>query len=285
MNDFISSFQTLKVNVIVKSKILVVEFNRPKSFNAMNEILFEEIRKLFENIRTISNEVDIRVIIVKGAGKHFTSGLDLKSEFAANLAMVNTQDIDVGRKAYLIYNAIKNFQNCLNPIEKCHIPVIAAVHGYCLGGGVNLIPCCDITYCTKDALFSVKETTIGMVADIGALQRITKNNGNVTLLKKLSFTGEFFSAETAEKLGIVNEVVEDQRALEKKVFEVAEKIAERSPLVNWGIKRVINFSRENPINESLEYVATLNGAFLQSSDVDESVKAVITKSKAILPKL
>jgi len=124
-----------------------------------------------------------------------------------------------------------------------------------------------------------------MVSDIGALQRITKNNGNVGLLKKLSLTGEMFGWETALKLGVVVDVAEDEVDLEKKVFALAEQIAEKSPMVNWGIKRIINFSRDNPINESLDMVATMNSAFLQAREVEDSVKAVLTKTKAIYPKL
>ena len=284
-SNFLSSFKTLKVSVVDNSKILLVEINRQKSLNAMNGEVFQDLNDLFSNISKITNEVDIRVVILQGAGRNFSSGLDLKSDIAMNLATYKDYELDTGRKAYILYNSITKLQNCFTAIEKCHLPVIASIRGYCFGAGINLITCCDFAICSKNALFSVKEATIGLVADIGFFQRAIKNNGNIGLIKKLSFTGENFGWELALKMGIVVEVAEDEKDLDAKVLSLAGKIAEMSPVVNWGIKRIINFSRENSINDSLDMIATMNSALIQGNEVESSVKAVLTKTKAIYPKL
>jgi len=153
-NNLLTSFKTLSVTI--KNKILVVEFNRTKSLNSMNEEVFQNLFDLFSNMTKLTKDEDIRVIIIRGQGKHFTSGLDLKSDFAMSLASLNDPEstLDVGRKAFYIYNSVHKLQDCLTAIEKCHIPVIASVHGYCLGAGINLIPCCDIAICAKCIIFS-----------------------------------------------------------------------------------------------------------------------------------
>ena len=144
---------------------------------------------------------------------------------------------------------------------------------------------CDYTICSKDSVFSIKETAIGRVANLGLFQRIIKNGGNVGILKKYSYSGENFGWNDALKLGIVGEVAGNSKDLEEKTFSLAEKLGSMSPLVSRGIKKIIHFSRDNSINTSLEMIATMNEALLQSKDVESSVRAVLTKSKAIYPKL
>jgi enoyl-CoA hydratase/carnithine racemase len=285
-DDFIKSFKTLEIKVLQEQKILSVTLNRPKSLNALNETMFLELHKLFTKIYEISKAYDIRVVILSGNGKSFCAGLDLKSEIALNILQAKSNtEIDIGRKAFILYHELKKLQNSLTALENCHLPIIAAVHGHCLGGAMSLLSCCDIVISTKNAQFSIREVDIGLTADIGLLQRIGKQIGNINIAKKLSFTGENFNGEEAKMYGFVQEIAENEKVLQEKAFALAEKLCSKSPLVLWGIKRTINYSRDNTVDNSLEHIAAMNSAFIQADDISESIKAVLGKKKAMYPKL
>jgi enoyl-CoA hydratase/carnithine racemase len=283
--QFVESFQTLKIEIIKSKKILHVQLNRPKQLNALNETIFLEIGKLFTNLKIVTDKEDIRVIIFSGNGKAFSSGLDLTGEIPETIIQLKNEDRDIGRKAFTMYNLVSKLQEGISAMENCHIPIIGAIHGYCLGGALSLLVCTDIKLATKDSKFSIKEIDIGLTADLGFLQRIVKQTGKEGLIKKYSYTGEIFSGEDAFKLGFVEELLDDQEALLKRSFELAEKIAEKSPLVLWGLKRTINFARDNSVKNSLDMVATLNSALLLSEDIPTSIQAFMSKTKAMFPKL
>jgi enoyl-CoA hydratase/carnithine racemase len=252
----------------------------------MNEIMFEEFIRFFTNLHLIMKVADIRVIVLTGNGASFCSGLDLKSKIATNIVSVNSiTDIDIGRKAYLSYNMIKRLQESLTLFEECPVPVIAGVHGHVYGGALNILACVDYRFATKDAKLTIKEVDIGLTADLGILQRLAKQIGKEGVVKRLAFTGEVISGEKAAWYGIVDEVCEDQKGMMKDLFELAEVIATKSPLVLWGIKRSINFARDNSLRTSLDMVATMNSALIQSDDLGESIKAILEKRKTMYPKL
>ncbi len=215
MNDnvksYLTSFSTLKLTLYEDKKILLIELNRPKKLNTFNLQLFEDLNNAFKNIKTLTSEVDVRVIILRGSGKHFSAGLDLSTDMLSEKG----DSTDVGRVAFMRYNKIVKGQEIFSLLEQCHIPIIASVSGYCLGAGINLIPCCDYAICSKDTVFSIREAAIGIVPDLGVLQRLVKNGGNVGLIKKYSLTGEFFKWETALKMRVVYDVAEDAVFLEK----------------------------------------------------------------------
>jgi len=284
--NFIKSFQTLKIEILKEKKILHVQLNRPDRLNALNDTLFTEIHKLFSNMHLITTSEDIRVIVISGNGKAFTSGLDLNSNIAQNILTIKSNtEIDSGRKAFFLYMEIKKLQDSLTAIESCHLPTIAAIHGFCLGGGVSLLGCIDIKIAHKNAKFSIKEVDIGLTADLGALQRLVKQTGKEGLIKKYSLTGEIFTAEDALKAGIIEEVVEKEEDALKTAFSLGERIAEKSPVVTWGVKRMINYSRDNSVASSLDMVATLNSALIQSDDIVETLQNILLKKKAAYPKL
>ena len=284
--NFISSFTTIKIDLIKEKKVLHVKLNRPEQLNALNEILFSELATLFLNIEIITKQEDIRVVILSGNGKSFSSGLDLTSDIPESIISIkNDTEKDIGRKAFQLYNMLKKLQDGLTALENCNLPIISAIHGYCLGGSLSILVCTDIRIATKDAKFSIKEIDIGLTADLGVLQRIVKQTGREGLIKKYSYTGEIFNGEDAFKFGIVDEVVANKEELMKRSFELAEKIAEKSPLVIWGTKRMINFARDNSVKTSLDMVATLNSALLLTDDISGSIQSFLTKSKAMYPKL
>ena len=278
--DFLSSLTVLKTSII--NKTLVVEINRPKQLNAMNEAVFEELGLLFGSVESVLiSELDLRVIVLTGCGSNFTAGLDLKSEI---IEQIFSKSGDTGRNGFKIYNLIKKLQSNLSAIENNPLPVICAIQGYCLGGGTSIITCGDIRLCTKDAKFSIKEVDIGLTADIGVLQRITKQTGNEGYIKLVSLTGEIFTGEKAKELGLVQGVYESGEQLMKEAMKLADKISEKSPIVIWGIKKTLNFARDNKVETSLDMIRLLNSALIQTEDIPIAVTAVLQKQKPIFPK-
>jgi enoyl-CoA hydratase/carnithine racemase len=282
---FLQSLTTLKVELLPKEKVLKVSLNRPKQLNALDEVIFEEIGILFSNIHYLLHIFDFRVILLTGVGKNFSSGLDLKTKFTERLATKKAiKDIDSARKGFITYNKLKQWQNSLTAIENNPLPVVAAVKGYCLGGAMSILSCVDVRLTTKNAKYSIKEVDMALTADIGVLQRLGKQVGRDGIVKKLAFTGELFSGEEAYKYGVVDELYNSEEEMDKAALNLCIKISEKSPIVLWGIKRTINFARDNNIQTSLDHVATLNTALVQTDDMGEAIKSILSKTKPNYPK-
>lgn len=286
IDGYIKSFKALKITILAEKHILIVSINRIKELNALNEEVFSEIGSIFSNVYKIVEKIDIRVVVLKGEGKAFTSGLDLKSKIPQTLVEIKSKDdIDIARKAYSFYSFIKKLQETLTAIENCPLPVIASIHGYCLGGGASIISFCDIRLAEKNAIFSIKEVDIGLTADLGFIQKIIKQTGKEGLMRKLTYTGERFLGDKALKYNIIDECYENKDELEIETMKLAEEMAAKSPVVLWGIKRMFNFSRENTLSASLDMVATMNSGLLQGDDMTSSIMGFLTKKKVNFPKL
>jgi enoyl-CoA hydratase len=259
--------------------IAEVVLNRPEKLNAMPFELFYEIRNAFERIEA---DDAIRVAIVWAEGRMFTAGLDLTAAMGPFLGTAdggNGAKASLARKNLRLYRTIKELQDCFTAIERCRKPSIAAVHGKCIGGGVDLITACDMRLCTADASFSIYETKIAIVADVGTLQRITPIVGK-GVAREMAFTGKFIGAERAERCGLVNQVFADKNALLAGARSLAEEIAANSPLAVQGTKSVLNYSDEHSTDEGLEYVAQWNSSFFQSNDIVEALNAFAEKRPA-----
>ena len=279
--EFINSFKDLAVSV--KDKILVVELNRPKSLNAISDLMFQEFKILFKELpNKILKHLDIRCVILKGKNGNFSSGLDLKSEIVMNFG--GNEDMDIGRKAFWFKNMVDELQLCLSSIEMNPLPVISCIDGFCLGGATSIISCCDMRFCTLDTKFSIREIEIGLTADIGVLQRFGKQIGNDSLFRQYCYTGEIFNGKQALEFGLVNKVFNNTKEMEDHVYALASTICEKSPIVLYGIKKVLNFSRDNNVNASLEMVGLLNSAMAQSQDIITAVTATLKKEKKVFPK-
>jgi len=222
-------------------------------------------KKCFE---VLAEDLDCRAIVLAAAGKHFTTGLDL-SEIGFLLSL----GTDVGRNAFHLNTVIRQFQESFTAIEKCPKPVIAAVHSSCIGGGIDLITACDIRYCSDDANFSIKEIDIGIVADVGTLQRLPKVIGNESLLRELAFTGRAFSSQEAKEFGLVSRVFKDKDVLLAESIKLATEIAEKSPLAVAGTKMNLNYARDHSVEDGLNYVAAWNMSMLQTHDLKEVMRA------------
>jgi len=265
-------FETLKVTS-PDQYIYHVEINRPEKLNAMNPAFWREMRECFYQI---AEDSDCRVVMLSGAGKGFSSGLDFQE--LGGLSGMMDDSIDVARKAYMIKKIITEYQESFTAIEKCPKVVFAAVHNFCVGGGINLITACDIRYCTTDAFFQIKEVDLGIAADVGVLQRMPKVVGNDSLVRELAFTGRKIFAGEAEKIGLVSRVFPDKESMQAAVLDTAKLIAGKSPVAVQGTKVNLNYSRSYPTDQALHFMAHYNMCMLQSEDVMKSIMALMDKS-------
>ena len=239
---------------------------RPERRNAMDMAFFKE---LADHFQCIDEDPAVRVVVIRAEGKSFTAGLDLKE--AATMLIGNGVD---DRERLRI--RILELQESNNAIERCRKPVIAAVHGHCLGGGVDLLSACDMRLASADALFSIRETRIGMIADLGTLQRLPHIIGQ-GWFRELALTGRDFTADEALQMGFVTRVCENREALIEAAGDLAKEIAGLAPLTVQGVKEVINYSRDNGVYSGLTYVAQKNAAALPSEDLMEAVDAFMQK--------
>uniref|UniRef100_A0A1L8EGY6 Delta(3,5)-Delta(2,4)-dienoyl-CoA isomerase, mitochondrial n=1 Tax=Haematobia irritans TaxID=7368 RepID=A0A1L8EGY6_HAEIR len=275
-----AEYKTLSIT-IPKPFVAYVELNRPKRYNAINKQMWIEIKQAFENLST---NPECRAIVISGAGKHFTSGIDLTDmiQLGQELAEID----DVARKGYYLEPIIKLYQDSMSSLEKCPKPVIAAVQSACIGAGIDLITAADIRYCTQDAFFSVKEVEIGMAADVGTLQRLPKVIGSQSLVRELCYTGRRFESSEALSSGLVSKVFPDKDALLNAALELAENIAQKSPIAVQATKQNIVYSLSRPNQEGLDHIREMNKLYLQSEDFAQAAAAQLTKGeKPVFSKL
>jgi enoyl-CoA hydratase len=246
--------------------VAVVTLNRPDKANAMEEAMWHELR---EAMRHADGEDAIRVVVLRGAGRHFTAGIDLA--MLEGLAG-RIRDEDGARGREKLRRLILDLQDTLTAIERCRKPVIAAVHGACYGGGVDLVTACDMRYCSADARFSVKEIDVGMTADVGTLQRLPRLVGE-GMARELAYTGRVVEGAEAQAIRLVNRCFDTPEALHEGAMAIAGTIAAKSPLAIRGCKEMISYARDHSLADGLNYVATWNAAMLLSADLQETAAA------------
>ncbi len=255
----------------VENHVALVRINRPGKANAMCREVWTELRATFD---WIDSTPEVRVAVLTGNGAHFTSGIDLA--MLAGVADEVDDDCE-GRKREKLRRTILDLQESLTSLERCRKPVIAAINGACIGGGMDLICCADMRYCTAGAYFSIKEIDMGMTADVGTLQRLPKLIGD-GMVRELAYTGRKFTADEARAIGLVNRVFETPQALLAGVMEIATDIAAKSPLAIRGTKEMIVYARDHSVADSLNYIATWNAAMLMSTDLQEAMMAGMQKT-------
>ena len=242
--------------------------NRADKLNAMNPAFWNELPGV---MRELDADPGVRAIVIAGKGKSFTVGLDIK---AMSGTLFGEQE-----SRFALLDEIARLQRSISAVAECTKPVIAAVHGWCLGGGIDLITACDVRYASKDAIFSIRETKIAIVADVGTLQRLPAivGKGHVA---ELAYSGEDINAERAAEIHLVNRVYADADTTLAAARDLAERIAENSPLAVQGTKRVLRYCEGKTVEDGLDYVATWNAAFLKSDDLMEAMSAFLEKRKA-----
>jgi enoyl-CoA hydratase len=258
-------FDTLLLSL--DGTVLNLALNRPDKANAMNAPLWRELQAAFD---WADAEPRVRVVVLSGNGRHFCAGLDL-SMFSDQAVMASGSG-DAGRAGEQVRRNILRLQDNLTAIERCRKPVLAAIHYTCIGGGVDMACCCDMRYCTEDAYFSIKEIDLGMVADVGTLQRLPRLIGD-GLVRELAYTGRRFDAHEALSAGFVNRVYADREAMMEGVMAVAREIAGKSPLAVRGSKEMLLYARDHSVADGLNYIATWNAGLTSQQDLMNSVRA------------
>jgi enoyl-CoA hydratase/carnithine racemase len=265
-------YETLTVDL--KDGVATVCLNRPAKGNAMNTPMWREIRQAFEWVDQTS---DARVVVLQGEGRHFCTGIDLQMMMDLVQQIQSACD---GRTREELRLIILDMQGTLSTLERCRKPVLAAIHGACIGGGVDLICCADMRYASAGAEFCVKEIDIGMVADVGTLQRMPRLIGE-GMVRELAYTGRVFGAAEAASMRLLNRVFDSREALYAGVQEIAAVMAAKSPLSMRGTKEMISYARDHSVADGLNYVATWNAAMLMSTDFKEAMAAGLQKRKPV----
>jgi len=257
--------------------VAVLWLDRPDKLNALHRPLWDSIPQA---VASLDTDDSVRVIVLAGKGKAFCAGIDLMDHaqgLAGGGALSGRGESVVGKRRQL-YDDIRRYQDTVSAFANTNKPVIAAVHGACVGAGMDLITACDIRVTAADAFFSVRETRIAMVADVGTLQRLTRIVGDGAA-RELIFTGRDIDSARAREIGLVNEVLPDAAAVMVRARAIAAEIAANSPLAVQGSKQVLGFAERRAIDANLDYVALWNAAFLHSDDLTEAMTAFMQRRK------
>ncbi|MBM4266134.1 MAG: crotonase/enoyl-CoA hydratase family protein [Deltaproteobacteria bacterium] len=257
--------------VEVEDGIAHLRLCRPESLNTMIPAFWSELPSI---VREIDRGGEARVLVISSTGKHFCAGMDL-AVFTSGGAGAQAKG-EMGRMRANMRLNVLELQESFTALEKARMPVIAAVHGGCIGGAVDMISACDMRYATRDAFFCIQEINIGMTADVGTLQRLPKIVPE-GIVRELAYTGRRMPAARAREVGLVNEVFDDHAALLDGVMQVAREIASRSPLAIWGTKEMVNYARDHSVADSLNYIATWQTGMFQPADMMESFQAKAEK--------
>ena len=254
--------------------------DRPEARNAMGMDLWRDLPRAMD---ALAQDTGVRAVVIAAEGPHFSVGLDLKAMGGMLSGGGGDGAVDEGSsrpsmaaRARGARANVLDLQGSVTAVARCPKPVIAAVHGYCIGGGVDLIAACDIRLASADAVFSVREAKIAIVADLGSLQRLPAIIG-AGHLAELAFTGKDISAERAKEIGLVNDVAADAAGVQKAAHALAVEIAANSPIAVQGTKAVLAANEGRTVAEGLDYVATWNAGMLASDDLIEAVTAFMEK--------
>ena len=256
-------------DVSIKEDIAHIVLNRPEKRNNMNAAFWDELPAI---IRDIDENARARVIVISSTGPHFCGGLDV-SMFASSAVTDESTDMARRRqKGANFLNTVSVMQDSFSALEACRLPVLAAIQGGCIGGGVDLVTACDMRYATRDAFVTIYETKIGMTADVGTFPRIVKLIPE-GLVREMAYTGRRVSAEEAREMGLVNRVYDTHEDMLARVMEIAREIAANAPLAVHGCKRAITYARDHSTQEGLEWIGMWNASMLQNDEIVEAMTA------------
>ena len=256
-------------NLEIADSVAHISFIRPEKRNSM-------IREFWEELPALVNDIDAgskaRVIVLSSSGPHFTSGIDVSlfGQLAASDAPdKKTRDLQANAA---FYDQVLRLQGTFSALEEARIPVLAAVQGGCIGGGLDLVTACDMRYATKDAFFSLFETNLAMTADVGTFPRLAKLIPE-GFVKEMAYTGGNISAHNAYRFGLVNEIYDTHEEMVEAVLTIAKDIAKKAPLAVHGCKKLINYSRDHTTADTLDYIAIWNAANFKVDEIMEAMTA------------
>ena len=250
--------------------------NQPGAMNTMHPTFWRELHEVLTDIHKAGTA---RALVISSTGKHFSAGMDLQT-FGSAIQM-DDQSAE-GRSA--VYDLLTDMQHTFTLLEELRIPVIAAIHGGCIGGAVDMVTACCIRYATQDAFFCIQEINIGMVADVGTLQRLPKLLP-MGLVKELAYTGRRLSAANALNHGLVTQVFDTQEAMVTGALACAKEMANKPPVAIWGTKQALNYARDHSTEDSLRQMGWLQGAIWSTPHVQEAITAMKQKREGSFPDL
>ena len=274
--DSTAHFSTF--DLTVANHVAHLQFNRPQKLNSMSVDFWREFPRA---IAELACSADLRVLVISAQGPHFCSGLDLDVFQDPNNF---PHGKDKSRVALAMRRFVMQLQQVISDLEQLRMPVLTAVQGACIGGGLDLIAAADMRYCSADAFFTIKEVELGITADLGSLQRLPTilSQG---IVRELAYTGRNFSAVEALQHGLVNQVFDNHEALVDGVLQIASQIAAHSPLAVTGSKEMLNFSRDHGVDESLKYMATWQCGMLNLAETAAILAAKVERQQPEFPPL
>ena len=271
-----STYQSLSTTT--KNGVLTLTLLGPGKGNAMGPAFWDELPAAIDEISQMD---DILAVIVRGSGKHFSYGLDLNDMMPKLTAAVGGNQLADRRRELM--DMIRQMQSGFQKMHESPKPFIAAIHGWCIGGGLSLIAAADIRLCSADAKFSLREAKIALTPDVGALQWLPRIVGE-GITREMAFTAADYDADFALRTGLVNHVLDSPDALFAKADELAQQIADNAALAVQGAKAVLNYSLDKSVEAGLQYVAVWNSSQLESPDFSEAMQATAERRKAAFNK-
>ena len=260
----------------LEGRVAHLVLSRPGALNTMHPTFW---RELDDVLGRLHRDGAARALVISSTGKHFSAGMALET-FGGDIAMDDQSP--EGRAA--VFDLLTDMQATFTRLETLRIPVIAAIQGGCIGGAVDMVTACCIRYATADAFFCIQEINIGMVADVGTLQRLPKLVP-LGVVKELAYTGRRLPAQRALAYGLVNEVFETQEAMVAAALKCAAEIAAKPPVAIWGTKQVIHYARDHSVDDALKQIGWVQGAIWSNANVRESVSAQKEKRAGEFPDL
>jgi enoyl-CoA hydratase len=242
--------------------------NRPEAMNTMHPRFWRELDEVLTQLHT---DGTARALVISSTGKHFSAGMALET-FAGAIQMDDQSP--EGRAA--IFDLLTDMQATFTRIENLRMPVICAIQGGCIGGAVDMVTAACIRYATADAFFCIQEINIGMVADVGTLQRLPKLIP-FAVVKEMAYTGRRLPAQRALAYGLVNEVFDTPEAMLAAALQCAQEIASKPPIAIWGTKQAVTYARDHSVEDSLRQMGWLQGAIWSNPHVRESITAMKEK--------
>ena len=256
--------------------VLHLVLNRPDALNTMGPTFWRELDTILDQVH---REGRARAVVLSSIGKHFSAGMAL-DVFGGAIAMDDQSP--EGRAA--IFDLLGELQATFTKLENLRAPVICAIHGGCIGGAVDMIAATCVRYASRDAFFCIQEINIGMVADVGTLQRLPKLMP-LGLVKELAYTGRRLSAERAQTAGLVNAVFDDHAATVAAALDCAREIAAKPPVAIWGTKQAVHYARDHSVDDSLRQMGWLQGAIWSNAHVRGAVAAQQQRQTGEFPNL